>query len=84
MVTGTVLAVFFVPVFFVVVRKPVQRQRTPAGDEPPPRRRSQELETMTKKITPLALALVTLLTGCPMIPTYEAPRRALPPTGAPT
>lgn len=33
---------------------------------------------MTKKITPLALALVTLLTGCSMIPTYERPAAPVP------
>ena len=37
---------------------------------------------MTKKITPLALALVTLLTGCSMIPTYERPAAPVP-TGFP-
>ena len=41
MVTGTVLAVF-VPVFFVVVRSLFKGSgATPAGDEPPPRRRSR-------------------------------------------
>ena len=44
--------------------------------------KKQELETMTKKITPLALALVTLLTGCSMIPTYERPAAPVP-TGFP-
>ena len=37
---------------------------------------------MTKKITHLALALVTLLTGCSMIPTYERPAAPVP-TGFP-
>jgi len=37
---------------------------------------------MTKKITPLALTLVTLLTGCSMIPTYERPAAPVP-TGFP-
>ena len=37
---------------------------------------------MTKKITHLALALVTLLTGCSMLPTYERPAAPVP-TGFP-
>ncbi|PIF28531.1 multidrug efflux system outer membrane protein [Acidovorax sp. 56] len=40
--------------------------------------KKQELETMTKKLAPLSLAMVALLAGCSMIPAYERPAAPVP------
>jgi hypothetical protein len=84
MITGTALAVIFVPVFFVVVRtlfKGSARQRTEAD------KRHAEAAgitgrnpSMTKKLIPTALAAAMLLAGCSLIPTYERPAAPVPTT----
>ena len=40
--------------------------------------KKQELETMTKKLAPLSLAMVAMLAGCSMIPAYERPAAPVP------
>jgi len=90
MITATFLAVFFIPLFFVLVVRVFGRKRegTPAGPAPEAAR-ARRVTDMSRK--PIVLAGAALaLSGCLMIPKYTRPdlpvpsscRRQPPPAGA--
>ncbi len=72
MITATVLAIFFVPLFFVVVNRFFHIPDAPTEDTPAqalPRRRETN---MTKQLF-LVTALAAALSACTLAPTYQRP-----------
>ena len=88
MITATVLAIFFIPVFFVVVRARLQgrrRARAAGPRRPAAKRRAGGIggrgrpcliAACSRRRWPRSLAVA----GCSMIPTYERPAAPVPAT----
>ncbi len=75
MLTATILAIFYIPLFFVLVRRTTRDalQRAPSS---PPRTPSAGGKRMSKT----ALLLTAALAGCSIAPKYARPEAPVPPS----